>query len=69
MDSRPRPAHTWSVDEPARVRVRVDENGEITELDIDGQVDPEDIVEETPGKPTDPPREDIYRPERFWGGS
>jgi hypothetical protein len=56
------------VDEPARVRVRVDENGEITELDIDGQVDPEDIVEETPGKPTDPPREDIYRPERFWGG-
>jgi hypothetical protein len=54
--------------EPSRVRVHIDKDGKVAELDIDGQVDPEDIVEETPGKPTDPPREDIYRPERFWGG-
>ena len=54
--------------EPSRVRVHIDKDGKLAELDIDGQVDPDDIVEETPGKPSDPPGEEIYRPERFWGG-
>ncbi len=53
--------------EPPRVRVHLDENGEVAGLDIDGELDRDNLIEETPGKPEDPPREDIYRPERFWG--
>ena len=54
--------------EPPRVRVHLDENGEVASLDIDGDLDRDNLIEETPGKPADPPREDVYRPERFWGG-
>jgi hypothetical protein len=54
--------------EPPRVKVHLDEDGKLAGLDIDGDLDRENLVEETPGKPADPQREDVYRPERFWGG-
>ncbi len=56
------------MDEPPRVKVHLDENGQLAGLDIDGELDRDNLIEETPGKPADPPQEDIYRPERFWGG-
>ncbi|HWC09888.1 MAG TPA: hypothetical protein VG455_01560 [Acidimicrobiales bacterium] len=54
--------------ERPRVTVRLDENGGVAGLDIEGELDRDDLVEETPGKPTAPPPEEVYRPERFWGG-
>ena len=67
VDNSPGPAHTWTVTEPARVKVHLDEDGKLAGLDIDGDLDRENLIEETPGRPSDPPQEDIYRPERFWG--
>jgi hypothetical protein len=54
--------------EPPRVRVHLDDEGRVAELDIEGELDRDNLIEETPGKPTDPLPDEIYRPERFWGG-
>jgi hypothetical protein len=68
VDNEARPAHTRAMTEPPRVKVHLDEDGKLAGLDIDGEIDRDGLVEETPGKSSDPPREDVYRPERFWGG-
>jgi hypothetical protein len=54
--------------EPPRVKVHLNEDGKLAGLDIDGDLDRDNLIEETPGKPSDPPGEEVYRPERFWGG-
>ncbi len=68
MDNELRRAQTCTVTEPPRVKVHLDEDGKLAGLDIDGDLDRENLIEETPGKPDDPPPEQVYRPERFWGG-
>ena len=50
------------------MKVHLDEDGKLAALDIDGDLDRENLIEETPGKPEGPRPEEVYRPERFWGG-
>ncbi len=51
-----------------RVTVKLDADGGVAKVDVEGQLDPEDFVEETPGKPTPPPGDDeTARNIRFWG--
>ena len=50
-----------------RVTVKRDANGKV-EVDVEGQLDPEDFVEEMPGKPAPSPADDeTARNIRFWG--
>jgi len=48
------------------VTVKLDANGKVAGVDVEGQLDPEDFVEETPGKPVPSPAEDGPRSLRFW---
>ena len=50
-----------------RVTVKLDGDGKV-KVDVEGQLDPEDFVEEMPGKPTPSPADDeTARNIRFWG--
>ncbi|MGH9279686.1 MAG: hypothetical protein ACRD12_16515 [Acidimicrobiales bacterium] len=43
-----------------KVTVRVDENGEIVDLDIDGDIDRDNLTEERPSQPAPSPRTDEF---------
>ena len=49
-----------------RVTVRLDDKGGFAGVEVEGQVDPEDRVEEIPGKPAPSPADDGPRNLRFW---
>ncbi len=52
-----------------RVTVRLDEQGGVAGIDVDGQLDPNEFVEETPGKPALMPTEDETGVMRFKPGN
>ena len=51
-----------------RVTVRVNEQGEVAGIEVDGQLDPDEFVEEMPGKPPLLPTEDETGIMRFTRG-
>jgi len=51
-----------------RVTVRLDGSGGITGVEVEGQLDPEEFIEETPGKPALLATEDETGVMRFSSG-
>lgn len=52
-----------------RVTVRLDADGGVAGVDVEGQLDPEEFIEETPGKPALLPTEDEAGIMRFRSGN
>jgi hypothetical protein len=48
----------------SRVTVRIDENGNLTEVDVDGEIDRENLTEERPETPPLPEDPDAGR--KLW---
>ena len=56
--------------ENAKVTVRIDENGAVVGLAIDGEIDHDNLTEERPSKPPTPLGQDEYitRQHTLWAG-